>query len=131
MAVSATTPIELINTVYDVVMVPTGGQPLYEVDYNGDRYAPPTSNFLRRTRTRVMPSIRSQDAMEPGDTYHIERHAYHQAFVPEHIATCTLVRMHTRSPGAVMVVGLDGYPGTINFTRVAHRARAFAEQLSP
>jgi hypothetical protein len=122
---------QLTNTLYEVAEVPTGGQPLYEVGYGGDRYAPATSNFLRQTTTRVQPIIRRRDAMRCGDTYHVERHAYHEASVPEQLATSTLVCMHGRSPGAVMVVGLDGYPETIAFRRAEHRALAFTEQLSP
>jgi hypothetical protein len=38
--------------------------------------------------------------------------------------------MHERSPGAVMVLGLDGYPEAITFRRSEYRAIAFAEQLS-
>jgi hypothetical protein len=37
--------------------------------------------------------------------------------------------MHGRSPGSVMVVGLDGYPKTIAFTRAEYRALDFAEWL--
>ena len=63
--------------------------------------------------------------------YEVERHAYHEAVVPEQLATSTLVCMHGRSAGAVMVVGVDGYPETIAFTRAEHRAHVFADQLSP
>jgi len=121
---------ELTNILYDVATVPSGGQPLYEVTYGGDRYSSATSNFLRQTTSRVEPTIRCRDTMGCGDIYHVERHAYHEAVVPEKLATCTLVCMHGRSPGAVMVVGLDGYPETITFRRVEDRALAFVDQLS-
>lgn len=121
----------LINTLYDVTPVPTGGYPLYEVGYDGDRYRSATSNVLRRTTTRVEPVVRYRKAMECGDTYHVERHAYHEVIAPEQIPTATLVCMHGRSPGAVMVVGLDGYPEKIDFKRAEHRAHTFAEKLSP
>lgn len=122
---------QLTNTLFEIAAVHPGGQPLYEVGYGGDRYASSTSNFLRRTSTRVQPIIRRSDTMGCGDTYHVERHAYHEAVVPDHLATSTLVCMRERSPGAVMVVGLDGYPETITFRRAEHRALVFAEQLSP
>lgn len=120
---------QLTNILYDVAAVPSGGQPLYEVGYGGDRYASATSNFLRQTTTRVQPIIQCRDTIGCGDTYHVERHAYHEAAVPERLATVTLVCMHGRSPGAVMVVGLDGYPEAIAFRRAEHRAFAFVEWL--
>jgi hypothetical protein len=101
---------QLTNIVYDVDAVPICGQPLYEVSYGGDRYAPATSNFLRLTTTRVQPTIRRRHSMERGDRYHVERHAFHEAVVPEQQATSTLVCVHGRSPGPVRVVGFDGYP---------------------
>ena len=120
----------LTNILYDVAMVPTGGQPLYKVEYGGDRYASATSNSLRKTATRVQATIRCQDKMRRGDTYHVECHAYHEAVVPEQLVTSTLVCMHGRSAGAATVVGLDGYAESIAFTRVEYRAHAFAGQLS-
>jgi hypothetical protein len=122
---------QLTNTIYELATVPTGGLPLYEVGYGGDRYASTTSNFLRLTTTRVQPIVRRRDIMECDDEYHVERHAYHEATVPEHLATSTLVCMHGRAPGAVMVIGLDGYPETITFRRAEHRAAAFVDLLTP
>jgi len=52
-----------VDVLYDVVTVPAGGQPLYEVGYGGDRYASATSNFLRKTNTRVQPVMRHRDIM--------------------------------------------------------------------
>ena len=122
---------QLTNILYDLAVVPAGGQPLYEVAYDGDRYAPATSNFLRRSTIRVQPIIRCRDTLERGDKYHVERHGYHEAVVPEQLATSTLVCMHGHSPGVVMVVGLAGYPETIAFRRAEHRALVFAAMLSP
>lgn len=122
---------QLTNILYDVAEVPSGGHPLYEVEYGGDRYASATSNFLRKTATRVQPTIRCRNIMERGDPYHVERHAYHEVAVPYQLPTCTLVCMHGRSPGAVTVVGLDGYPEMIAFTRTERRANAFSDQLLP
>jgi hypothetical protein len=122
---------KLTNILYDVVAVPSGGQPIYEVGYGGDRYASATTNILRRTTTRVQPTILQQDDMGVGETYHVERHAYHEAVVPEQLATATLVCMHARSPGTVNVIGLDGFPEVIAFTRHEHRALDFVGSLSP
>jgi hypothetical protein len=61
--------------------------------------------------------------------YHVEHHSFHEVTVPEQLETSTLVCIHGRSPGTVMVVGLDRYPRTISFTREHHRARAFADRL--
>lgn len=121
---------QVTNIVYEVVADSTGGQPLYEVDYGGDRYAATSSNVLRKTGTRVEAIIRRQDTHTCGETYHIERYAYHEAVVSDEDATSTLVCMHGRSPGSVMVVGLDGYPETIAFTRAEYRALDFAEWFS-
>lgn len=121
---------QLTNVGYHVAAVPSGGQPLYEVSYDGDRYASATSNFLRKTTAQVKPIVRRRETMSRGDMYCIERHTYHEAAVSEQLATATLVCMHGRAPGAVMVVGLDGYPETIAFKRTEHYALAFRGQLA-
>jgi hypothetical protein len=121
---------QLTNILYEVAEVPTGGQPLYEVFYDGDRYSSATSNLLRRTTTRVQSIIQQRDTMRCGDMYRVERHAYHEAVVSEQLATSTLVCMHGHSPGGVAVVGLDGYPETISFQRTERQAHTFVEQLS-
>ena len=121
---------QLTNILYDVRAVSTDGQPLYAVEYAGDRYASATSNCLRQTTTRVEANVLRRDTVRCGGTYHVERHAYHEALVPEQLATSTLVCMHGQVPGSVMVVGLDGYPKTIAFRRSEHYARTFADCLS-
>jgi hypothetical protein len=122
---------QLTNILYNVAADSAGGQPLYEVDYSGDRYAATTSNILRKTATRVQATIQRRSTHTCGDTYHVERCAYHEAVVSDGDTTSTLVCMHGRSPGPVMVVGLDGYPETIAFTRAEYRALDFTEWLSP
>lgn len=122
---------QLTNVLYDIVSVPTGGQPLYEVVYNGDRYSSTTSNILHRTDRRVQPVVRDRITMERGDVYRVESHAFHEAIVSERIATATLVCMHGRSPGPVSVVGLEGYPDKIDFNRTEHRANTFTDKLCP
>lgn len=122
---------QITNVLYAVAAAPTGGQPLYEVNYGGDRYAAATSNILRKTATRVQTTIQQEFLLTCGDAYHVERYAYHEAVVPDRDNTLTLVCMHGRSSGAVAVVGIDGYPDTVAFTRAEHHALDFTEWLSP
>ena len=118
---------QLTNTVYEADTVTVGGYPLYQVGYNGDRYAPATSNFLQHTGTRVQPKLQYSRTFQSGDCYHVERHCFHEVRVLQHQVTSTLVCMHGRSAGAVRVIGLDGYPDAIAFTRVMRHARDFVE----
>lgn len=120
---------QITNILYSVSADSTGGQPLYEVNYSGDRYAVATSNHLLKTGTRVQVAIQQRDTYTCGETYSIERNAYHEAVVSDRDVTSTLVCMHRRSTDSVMVVGLDGYPQTIAFTRPEYRATDFAELL--
>jgi hypothetical protein len=120
---------QLTNVSHDVSRVGTGGQPLYEVEYAGDRYAAATSNALRKTATLVLTTIRQQITYCSGDTYHVDCDAYHEACVSELDATSTLVCMHGRKSSPVMVVGLDGYPDEIKFTRIEHGSLNFEEWL--
>src|SRR3546814_5816180 len=97
--------------------------------YSGDRYAAATSNSLRKTVTRVHVATQRRNRYVCGETYNVERNAYHEAVVSDRDSTSTLVCMHGRSPAPVMVVGLDGYQQTIAFTRTEYRALDFAEWL--
>ncbi|AQH01531.1 hypothetical protein A9R05_22225 [Burkholderia sp. KK1] len=117
----------LSNSLHDVSSVETGGQPLYKVNYAGDRYVAATSNSLQRTAARVLTRVRQEDTYCIGDMYHVERDAYHEARVSEQDATSTLVCMHERRPSPVMVVGLDGYPDEIKFTRAEQGTLDFGE----
>lgn len=74
---------KLTNILYDAVATRSGGQPLYEVSYGGDRYASSTLNFLRKTDTRIKAITKLRETMECGDTYHVERHTYHEAVVSD------------------------------------------------
>lgn len=120
---------QLTNILYDVDVVSIGGHPLYQVNYHGDRYVATTTNILRNTHRRAQLLIRSCRTIGCGDAYQIERHSYHESVVSQQFVTSTIVCMHERSPGAIMVVGLDGYPETITFTRTEQCARALVEQL--
>lgn len=120
---------QITNILYNVTVESSGGHPLYEVHYSGDRYATATSNSLRQTGRRVHAAIQRRDTYKSGDVYSVERNAYHEAVVSEQSSTSTLVCMHGRLPGAVMVVGVDGYPQTIAFTRAEYHAQDFSEWL--
>lgn len=120
---------QITNIQYNVSAHSSGGQPLYEVNYGGDRYAAATSNYLVKTATRVQVTIQRRDTYTCGENYNIERNSYHEAVVSDRDVTSTLVCMHRRSADSVMVVGLDGYPQTIAFTRPEYRAIDFAELL--
>ena len=121
---------ELTNIVYDVIPVQLGGQPLYKVDYGGDRYVSTTSNSLLNTGKRVQTIVQQAEIVVCGDSYDVGCHTFHEALVSEKVDTATLVCMHSHSPGDVMVVGVDGYPEAITFTRVEHEAREFADCLA-
>lgn len=120
---------QVTNILYDVVEVPTGGYPLYEVAYNGDRYTSATLNFLRRTTTRVRHIVRCRRTLESGNMYHVEPYTYHESVVSARVTTSTLVCIHGRSLGAAMVIGLDGHPETVGFRRTENHAIAFTDQL--
>lgn len=120
---------QITNILYDVTAAPAGLHPLYEVDYSGDRYAAATSNRLRKTSTRVHTAIRRRDTYTCGDSYSVERNAYHEAVVTDQNSTSTLVCMHGRSRASVMVVGLDGYPQNIAFKRDEYRTLDLAKWL--
>lgn len=107
----------LTNITYEIEMVKSGGLPLYEVGYGGNRYEKSTSNFLRKTNSEVTASIINIETLTTGQHYRIDRHVYHEARVDETSWCATIVLMHSRTPGAVNVVGCDGYPDEIAFTR--------------
>ncbi len=116
---------ELTNILYDVREVTLGGRPLYTVEYGGDRYKSSTSNLLKRTDSRVETTIRCRETIRPGGMYCVEHHIFHEVVVPESRTTTTIVCMNRRSPGAVNVVGIDGYRAMISFARTERRAEHF------
>jgi|GEM_PF-3315819 len=120
---------QLTNILYDVPETLVGGQPIYSVRYEGDRYLSGTSNCLYKSNTRGLPVIQQSVTMKRGDFYQVERHAYHEAVVPDQLATATLVCMHSQSAGEVRVVGVDGYPETVSFQRSQVRADTFTKLL--
>lgn len=120
---------QMTNILYDVTADSSGCHPLYEVEYSGDRYAAVTSNSLRKTGIRAHAAVKRRNTYKCGDTYNIERNAYHEAFVSDQDSTSTLVCMHGRSTDSVMVVGLDGYPQNILFTRAEYLVQDFLDWL--
>lgn len=120
---------QLTNILYSVSVDSNGSNPLYQVEYGGDRYTAVTSNHLRRTELRVRSAPLKRDTYVCGDSYGVERNAYHEAVVSDQESTSTLVCMHGRSADPVMVVGLDGYPPTLTFTRPEYRGVDFAEWI--
>lgn len=108
---------ELTNIEYDISETQTDGCPLYEVNYKGNKYLQKTSNVLCKTDVRVKVTSTAQSVIKLGQSYQIRPHVFHEALVSKEISTSTLVCMHSRSPGKVKVVGLDGYPETICFQR--------------
>lgn len=117
---------ELINVVYSIAEVSTGGSPLYEVEYPSDKYDPQTTNLLKRTSARVDVSVVGQRLVSAGDRYSVPAHVFHQAVVSERVCTCSIVRMHSPAPGPVKVIGIDGYPDTICLQRAR---RSYADLL--
>jgi hypothetical protein len=109
---------ELTNVVYSVAEAPTGGLPVYEVEYARDKYDPRATNLLKRSSARVDPSAIGEQLVPAGERYSVPAHVFHQAVVPESVCTCTIVRMHSPAPGPVKVIGVDGYPETIGLQRV-------------
>ncbi|MBX8811341.1 hypothetical protein HBA91_01735 [Ochrobactrum sp. MR34] len=120
---------KLSNVVYDVRSVPVAGLPLYSVEYDGDRYAHSTSNFLYKTSERVVAQPILRQSLSKGEFYHVERHAYHEAIVPVGQVTATLAYMHRRVQGVVSVVGCDGYPDRMDFTRQTITATEIADLI--
>ncbi|MBF8745350.1 hypothetical protein [Pseudomonas monteilii] len=119
----------LLNMDYRSVVTNEHGHPLYSVTYAGDRYVGNTSNILQNTGERIALTETGRRQLGIGDHYRLERHTYHEAIAPEHQATITLVCMHSRDPGAIMVVGLDGYPEVVAFERTKNKASIFLKDL--
>jgi hypothetical protein len=109
---------ELTNVVYSVAEAPTGGSPVYEVEYPSDKYDRRATNLLKRASARVAASVVDQQLVVVGERYSVPAHVFHQAVVPEGVCTCTIVRMHSSASGPVKVIGIDGYPEMISLQRV-------------
>ena len=109
---------ELTNVVYSVAEAPTGGLPVYEVEYPSDKYDPQGTNLLKRSSVRVDAYVIGEQLVAVGRRYSVSAGVFHQAVIPESVCTCTIVRMHSPAPGPVKVIGIDGYPDTLGLRRV-------------
>ncbi len=107
----------------------TDSHPVYEVIYEGDRYARRTANTLRKTSVREQVSETDRQVIHAGESYRIERYTLHEACVDPNVATCTLVCMHERADGVVKLIGVDGYPDELSFARTEHDGALFLDHL--
>ncbi len=73
---------KLTNVNYHAPEVSTGGHPLYEVSYGGDKYVKGTANLLRRTGSRLHIEEATRLELIAGDRYMVERQTFHEAIVP-------------------------------------------------
>ncbi|MNO35741.1 hypothetical protein D3C76_257960 [compost metagenome] len=105
------------------------GHPVYEVVYEGNRYARQTANTLRRTSVREAVTETDRLSLQAGDTYRIERYTLHEAVVATDVATCTLVCMHEHEDGVVKLMGVDGFHEELSFVRTEHDGSIFLDYL--
>ena len=110
---------ELKNIEYNLVKVKSGGQPIYQVVYDGDKYFQETSNVLRKTDERAVAIARVEEILRVGNSYRVEAHTYHEAIVAEGVEAATIVCMHSPVAGGAKVLGLASYPDEIVFRRVS------------
>ena len=110
---------ELVDIQYDLVTMESGGQPIYQVAYCGDKYAAKTCNVLRKTEDRAEVTARAEQVLRTGDSYRVDAHMYHEAVVEEDVATATIVCMHSPAPGVSKVLGSMCFPDEIVFRRVS------------
>ncbi len=107
----------LQNLVYDITEVARGGLPEYEVVHGGDKYNPQNQNRLVKTGRRHAAALRESQDLMLGENYSVPAHVFHEAVAADSETTCTIVRMHAAAPGTVKVLGTDGYPDKLQFTR--------------
>jgi hypothetical protein len=107
----------LRNVLYDIVEVAEGGLPEYEVVHGEDKYNPKNQNRLVKTGRRYAPTRRELEDLSLGESYSVPAHVFHEAVVPDDETTCTIVRMHAAAPGRAKILGTDGYPDELEFTR--------------
>ena len=113
---------ELDNVVYDVTPTQTGGFPIYEATHMADKYRPDNKNLLIKTLERRIPRIAFRKTITVGDCYTVPAHTFHEANVRDEFITCTIVQMHSQTAGPVQILGADGYPDIIEFTRASAAA---------
>jgi hypothetical protein len=109
----------LRNLVYDITEVAGGGLPEYEVVHGGDKYSPKNQNRLVKTGRRYAATVRETRDLILGESYSVPAHVFHEAVAPDRETTCTIVRMHAAVLGKVKILGTDGYPEELEFTRLS------------
>jgi hypothetical protein len=122
---------EVANIIYSVAGVAKGGAPVYEVEYLGDRYALGSANVLVRSGSRVKPTAVSKQLIRVNQSYAIPAHVFHQTDVAQSMSVATLVCMHSPVPGAIQLIGLDGYPDRMAFERRRCAAIEAADCVGP
>lgn len=110
---------ELQNVAYDVTPVQRGGLPVYEARHSADKYTAQNKNILIKTVERRAVIVNINRIMVSGESYSVPAHSFHEAKVCDGLFTCTIVRMHSRIPGSVQILGADGYPDIIEFRRAS------------
>jgi hypothetical protein len=108
---------ELENLVYEATPTQGGGLPVYEARHIGDKYSPENKNLLIKTADRRIPRLAHCQTITQGQSYTVPAHAFHEAKVRDAAITCTIARMHSQVAGPVRILGVDGYPETIEFMR--------------
>ncbi|MCA4964083.1 hypothetical protein [Pseudomonas sp. Y24-6] len=115
----------LTNICYDAHAADVDGKPVYTVAYHGDKYQKTTTNRLQRSAETLHLEEVTRRVLVAGECYRIERHTFHEAQVSEALTTCTLIRMHSYEPGAIRVVGIEGYPDEVAFEREQFEGKLF------
>ena len=105
------------NKVYDLKRVTSGGRPIYEVAYYGDRFTQVAINLLEKTDALGEAIARSEQTLHVGSSYRVEAHTYHEAVVSEDVEAATVVCMHSHVRGPSRVLGLAEYPKRVEFQR--------------
>ena len=120
---------ELKNILYSLKNVESGGRPIYEVTYYGDKFVQETSNVLKKTDEHAETALKVEQFLKVGNSYRVEAHTYHEAVVGEDVATATIVCMHSRVSGTAKVLGLVSYPDKIAFQRFSRSAEELLQHI--
>jgi hypothetical protein len=79
---------ELTNVVYSVAEAPTGGLPVYEVEYPSDKYDPRATNLLKRASARVAASVVDLRLVLVGEPMCFIRRSCRKASAPAPSSAC-------------------------------------------
>lgn len=120
---------ELRNIEYQVENVETQGQPIYFVDYDGDKFSQKSNNILRDSGKRAVAIPLSEEIVRYGGRYRIEAHTYHEVIVAEDVITATICRMSSHVPGPVNVLGCPSFPEEVVIQRTSRPAVELAKMI--